>query len=117
MQVSALNDDYGFILAAPAGTREAGGNRLRFWNASAACGNLAGSGAQRQGQRRELGRAQRLRHNQRRHRRPRPRQPRYRRQAPDGRLSPCGSAELWTINGGGHVLSPPRSLPGWSSSG
>ncbi len=43
MQVSALKDAYGFILVAPDGTREAGGNRPRFWNASAACCNFAGS--------------------------------------------------------------------------
>ena len=43
MQVSALKDAYGFILVAPDGTREDGGNRPRFWNASAACCNFAGS--------------------------------------------------------------------------
>ena len=43
MQVSALKDAYGFILVAPDGTREAGGNRPRFWNASAACCNFGGS--------------------------------------------------------------------------
>ena len=43
MQVSALKDAYGFILVAPDGTREAGGNRPRFWNASPACCNFAGS--------------------------------------------------------------------------
>ena len=43
MRVSALKDAYGFILVAPDGTREAGGNRPRFWNASPACCNFAGS--------------------------------------------------------------------------
>jgi polyhydroxybutyrate depolymerase len=43
MQVSALKDAYGFILVAPDGTREAGGNRPRFWNASAACCNFSDS--------------------------------------------------------------------------
>ena len=43
MQVSALKDAYGFILVAPDGTREDSGNRPRFWNASAACCNFAGS--------------------------------------------------------------------------
>ena len=43
MQVSALKHAYGFILVAPDGTREAGGNRPRFWNASAACCNFADS--------------------------------------------------------------------------
>jgi polyhydroxybutyrate depolymerase len=43
MQVSALKDAYGFILVAPDGTREAGGNRPRFWNASAACCNFSAS--------------------------------------------------------------------------
>ena len=43
MQVSALKNDYGFILVAPDGTREDGGNRPRFWNASAACCNFRGS--------------------------------------------------------------------------
>ena len=43
MQVSALKDAYGFILVAPDGTREAGGNRPRFWNASPACCNFGGS--------------------------------------------------------------------------
>ena len=43
MQVSALKDAYGFILVAPDGTREAGGNRPRFWHASAACCNFSAS--------------------------------------------------------------------------
>ena len=43
MQVSALKDAYGFILVAPDGTREDGGNRPRFWNASDACCNFRGS--------------------------------------------------------------------------
>ena len=43
MQVSALKDAYGFILVAPDGTREAGGNRPRFWNASATCCNFSAS--------------------------------------------------------------------------
>ncbi|MCY4507261.1 MAG: alpha/beta fold hydrolase, partial [Acidobacteria bacterium] len=43
MQVSALKDAYGFIMVAPDGTREDGGNRPRFWNASDACCNFRGS--------------------------------------------------------------------------
>ena len=43
MQVSALKDAYGFILVAPDGTREDGGNRPRFWNASDACCNFRDS--------------------------------------------------------------------------
>lgn len=40
MGISDLADDYGFIMVAPDGTREAGGNELRFWNASDACCNF-----------------------------------------------------------------------------
>ena len=40
MGLSALVDDYGFILAAPDGTRESGPDRNRFWNASTACCNF-----------------------------------------------------------------------------
>jgi len=41
--MSELADDYGFLFVAPDGTREAGGNRLRFWNGSDACCNLQGA--------------------------------------------------------------------------
>ena len=37
MGFSALADQYGFIMAAPDGNREPGGDENRFWNASAAC--------------------------------------------------------------------------------
>lgn len=35
--ISALADDYGFLTIAPDGEQENGGDRNRFWNASAAC--------------------------------------------------------------------------------
>lgn len=41
--ISELADDYGFLFVAPDGTREEGGNRARFWNASDACCNFQGS--------------------------------------------------------------------------
>jgi len=40
MGMSAIADDYGFLLVAPDGTREAGGSENRFWNASIACCNF-----------------------------------------------------------------------------
>ena len=40
MNVSALADTYGFIMVAPDGTQETGGNQSRFWNASSACCNF-----------------------------------------------------------------------------
>lgn len=40
MKFSALADRYGFILATPDGTQEAGGQKNRFWNASKACCNF-----------------------------------------------------------------------------
>jgi polyhydroxybutyrate depolymerase len=43
MGFSELADDYGFLLVAPDGTQEAGGNRSRFWNASEACCNFYAS--------------------------------------------------------------------------
>lgn len=43
MGFSKIADDYGFLLVAPDGTREAGGNESRFWNASDACCNFYGS--------------------------------------------------------------------------
>ena len=39
-----LVDDYGFLLATPDGTREAEGEKRRFWNARSACCDLQGSG-------------------------------------------------------------------------
>jgi polyhydroxybutyrate depolymerase len=42
--VSALVDDYGFLLVTPEGTREATGDRNRFWNGSDACCDLQGAG-------------------------------------------------------------------------
>ncbi len=44
MGVSALADEYGFIFAAPDGTRESAGDNNRFWNASDACCNFYESG-------------------------------------------------------------------------
>jgi len=38
--LSGLVDDYGFIMVAPDGTQESGGNQSRFWNASSACCNF-----------------------------------------------------------------------------
>ncbi len=38
--LSELVDDYGFIMVAPDGTQESGGNQSRFWNASSACCNF-----------------------------------------------------------------------------
>lgn len=38
--ISRLADDYGFLFVAPDGTKEAGGNQSRFWNASDACCNF-----------------------------------------------------------------------------
>ncbi len=38
--LSALVDRYGFIMVAPDGTRETGGDKQRFWNASTACCNF-----------------------------------------------------------------------------
>lgn len=40
MGFSKLVDEYGFLLAAPDGTQESGGDRNRFWNASNACCNF-----------------------------------------------------------------------------
>ncbi len=40
MKFSTLADRYGFILATPDGTQEAGGQNSRFWNASKACCNF-----------------------------------------------------------------------------
>ncbi|MBT8145730.1 MAG: prolyl oligopeptidase family serine peptidase [Gammaproteobacteria bacterium] len=40
MGLSGIADDYGFLLAAPDGTRESGGAENRFWNASIACCNF-----------------------------------------------------------------------------
>lgn len=39
-----LVDQYGFVLAYPDGTRESGGEKNQFWNASDACCNFYGSG-------------------------------------------------------------------------
>lgn len=44
MGFSELADDYGFLLVAPDGTQESGGDRNRFWNASDACCNFYESG-------------------------------------------------------------------------
>ena len=38
--LSALVDRYGFIMVAPDGTRETGGDKQRFWNASTPCCDL-----------------------------------------------------------------------------
>ena len=38
-----LVEDYGFVLASPDGTREAGGNQSPFWNATDACCNFENS--------------------------------------------------------------------------
>jgi polyhydroxybutyrate depolymerase len=38
--IGRLVEDYGFVLAAPDGLREAGGNQNSFWNASDACCNF-----------------------------------------------------------------------------
>jgi len=43
MKFSELVDRYGFLLATPDGTQEAGGRNSRFWNASDACCNFFGS--------------------------------------------------------------------------
>lgn len=43
MGFSDIADDYGFLLVAPDGNRESGGDENRFWNASAACCNFYGS--------------------------------------------------------------------------
>jgi polyhydroxybutyrate depolymerase len=40
MGLSGLVDDYGFIMAAPDGTRENGPDENRFWNASPSCCNF-----------------------------------------------------------------------------
>jgi polyhydroxybutyrate depolymerase len=40
MGLSGLVDDYGFIMAAPDGTKENGPDENRFWNASASCCNF-----------------------------------------------------------------------------
>lgn len=40
MGLSAIADDYGFLLVAPDGTREAEGDENPFWNASIACCNF-----------------------------------------------------------------------------
>lgn len=42
--MSELADDYGFLLIAPDGMREAGGDRNRFWNGSDACCDFGPSG-------------------------------------------------------------------------
>jgi polyhydroxybutyrate depolymerase len=42
--IGALADRYNFLTIAPDGTREAGGDRNPFWNASDACCNFEGSG-------------------------------------------------------------------------
>ncbi len=42
-RISALADRYGFITIAPDGSREAGGNRNPYWNASSACCNFEGT--------------------------------------------------------------------------
>jgi polyhydroxybutyrate depolymerase len=41
--ISALADRYGFLTIAPDGTREAGGDRNPYWNASDACCNFEGT--------------------------------------------------------------------------
>lgn len=43
MKFSSLVDDYGFFLVSPDGTEAATERKPRFWNASAACCNFAGS--------------------------------------------------------------------------
>jgi polyhydroxybutyrate depolymerase len=43
MRFSELVDRYGFLLATPDGTQEAGGRNRRFWNASDACCNFFNS--------------------------------------------------------------------------
>jgi len=43
MGFSGIADDYGFLLVAPDGDRESGGDQNRFWNASPACCNFFGS--------------------------------------------------------------------------
>ncbi|MDT8427166.1 MAG: PHB depolymerase family esterase [Pseudomonadales bacterium] len=43
MKFSSLTERYGFLLATPDGTQEAGGQNNRFWNASDACCNFFGS--------------------------------------------------------------------------
>ena len=40
MGLSAIADDYGFLLVAPDGTRESAGDANPFWNASIACCNF-----------------------------------------------------------------------------
>ena len=40
MGFSDIADDYGFLLVAPDGDKEAGGDENRFWNASSACCNF-----------------------------------------------------------------------------
>ncbi len=40
MKFSELADSYGYLLATPDGTQEAGGENNRFWNASKACCNF-----------------------------------------------------------------------------
>lgn len=40
MGFSAIADQYGFLLVAPDGDKEAGGDENRFWNASSACCNF-----------------------------------------------------------------------------
>jgi len=41
--ISALSDRYNFLTIAPDGTRETGGNRSPYWNASDACCNFEGT--------------------------------------------------------------------------
>ena len=43
MGFSRIADQYGFLLVAPDGDQESGGDRNRFWNASDACCNFFGS--------------------------------------------------------------------------
>lgn len=44
MGLSDVADDYGFLLVAPEGMRESGGDENPYWNASSACCNFYGSG-------------------------------------------------------------------------
>ncbi|MGE0159957.1 MAG: PHB depolymerase family esterase [Gemmatimonadales bacterium] len=41
--ISALADRYGFLTISPDGTKETGGNRSPYWNASSACCNFEGT--------------------------------------------------------------------------